>query len=336
MNCTWRYPDSTLTHRTDLTFPIDYINKIFIENEFRKLKRKKSTGVDELPPGMLKDCASEISKPLHHIINLSRKISVVPSTWKIAKISLAFRSGDSSLPENYRPISILPVLSKIPEKAVHKELMNYLETNKLLNDSQYGFRRKRSTKMASTLFCDNIRCEIDKCNLVGAVYSNLSKAFDTIGHAILLNKLKSYGIKFRELGWFHDYFFNRSQVVNVGNYSSRQEPIYCGVPQWSILGPLLFTLLYNDFVDHVSNSKIIMYEDDTVIYVGDKDAIKIEQCLNEDLRNISDYYRKNEMIIINLNKVKTAVMLFGYAQRLKTHGKLLQVVYQGHTINIVT
>ena len=181
----------------------------------------------------------------------------------------------------------------------------------------------------------DIHSEIDKDNLVGAVYINLSKAFDTIGHAILLIALKSYGIKVRELEWFHDYLFYRSQVVNVGNYSSRQEPSYCGVPQGSILGPLLFTLFYSDFVDHVSNSKIKIYADDTVIYVADKDVIKIEQFLNEDLRNISDYYRKNKLII-NLNKGKTEVMLFGSAQRLKTHGKLLQVVYQGHTINFVT
>ena len=120
--------------------------------------------------------------------------------------------------------------------------MNYLETNEFLNDSQYGFRRKCSTKIASILFCDNIRREIVKNNLVGAVYIDLSKAFDTIGHAILLNKLKSYGIKGRELRWFHDYLFNRSQVVNIGNYSSRHEPVHCGVPQGSILGPLLFTL----------------------------------------------------------------------------------------------
>ena len=266
MNCTRLYPDSTLSGHTDLTFSIDYIYKVSIENELRKLKRKSSTGVDELSAGMLKDCASEISKPLHHIINLSIKTSVIPSTWTIAKILSIFKSGDSSLPENYCPISVLPVLSKILKKAVHKELMNYLETIKLLSDSQYGFRCKRSIKMASTLFCDNIRREIGNGNLVGAVYIDLSKAFDTIGHVILLNKSKSYVIKGRELGCFHYYLFNRSHVANAGNYSSRQEPIYFGVSQGSIIGPIFFTLFYNDFVDHVSNSKIIMHADDTVIY----------------------------------------------------------------------
>ena len=99
---------------------------------------------------------------------------------------------------------------------------------------------------------------------MGAVYIDLSKAFDAISHAILLKKLKSYGFKGRELGWFHDYLFNRSQVVYVGNYFSCQEPIYCGVSQGSILGPLLFTLFCNDFVDHIPNSKVIIYADDTV------------------------------------------------------------------------
>ena len=91
------------------------------------------------------------------------------------------------------------------------------------------------------------------------------------------------------LGWFHDYLFNRSQVVHISNYSSRQEPIYCGLLQESILGPLLFGLFYNDFADHVPNSKLIMHADDTVIYEADKDVNKIDQCLNEDLHNISDY-----------------------------------------------
>ena len=120
---------------TDLTVRIDYIYKVFIENELSKLKRKRSTRVDELQPGILKDCASTIPKPLHHNINLSIKTSAVASTWKIAKISPIFKSADSSRPENYRPISILLVLSKMLQKAVHKELMNYLETNNLLNGS---------------------------------------------------------------------------------------------------------------------------------------------------------------------------------------------------------
>ena len=120
MNCTCRYPGSTLSHRTDLTFSISYKNKVFIENELHKLKHKKSTGVDELTPDMLKDCASEISKPLHCIINLSIKISVIPFTWKIAKISPIFKTGNSSFPQNYRPTSVLPVLSKILKKYVHK------------------------------------------------------------------------------------------------------------------------------------------------------------------------------------------------------------------------
>ena len=103
--------------------------------------------------------------------------------------------------------------------------------------------------MALTFFCDNSRREIDEINLVGTVYIGLLKAFDTIGHAVLLNKLKSYGIVGRELGWFHGYLFNRSLVDNnIDNYSSRHEPIYCGLPQVSILGPLLFTFFCNDFM----------------------------------------------------------------------------------------
>ena len=116
--------------------------------------------------------------------------------------------------------------------------------------------------------------------------------------------------------------FNRSQVVNIDDYSSLHEPIYCGLPRVSILGPILFTYIYNNFIDHDPNSEVIMYVDVTVIYVGDKDVNKIWEYLNEDLRNISDRHGKNELII-NLNKGKTEVILSCSAQQLKTHEKLL-------------
>ena len=333
-NFTWRFT-KLIPSRTNKTFVLGYVSKVFIEKELRLLKRQKATGIDDLPPGLLKDCAKVISGPLSHIINLSIKTCTVPFIWKIAKILPAFKSGNSSLPENYRPISILPVLSKILEKAVHAQLTEFLEIENLLNDCQYGFRSKRSTKLASTLLCDKIRKEIDGGNMVGAIYIDLTKAFDTIGHNVLLNKLPSYGIHGNDLSWFTDYLFNRSQVVEINNVRSKYEPIYSGVPQGSILGPLLFNILFNDFSDHVPKSSVIKYADDTVIYVGHSDAYIIERHLNTDMNSISQYFRENELII-NLKKGKTEVMLFGSSKRLKQSGKSLEVVYQGTAINMVT
>ena len=334
MNFVWRFTPQS-SPRTNKVFSTGYVSKIFIEKELRSLVRNKATGIDDLPPGMLKDCAALIAKPLCHIINLSLRSSTIPSIWKVAKITPIFKSGNTSLTENYRPISVLLVLSKILEKAMHLELISYLEREKLLHDSQYGFRSKRSTKLASTLLCDSIRREVDSGRLVGAVYIDLSKAFDTIGHAILLQKLQTYGITGKELAWFQDYLFYRSQIVELCNTQSKCEPIFCGVPQGSILGPLMFVIFYNDFVDYVSKSSVIMYADDTVIYVSDTDVFKIETYLNQDLEKISQYFRENELIM-NLKKGKSEVMLFGTAKRLKLHGKSLNVEYQGKQITFVS
>ena len=334
VNPSWRFVNSFMK-RTNKRFNFNYVSRVFILKELRSLKRQKATGVDELPPGMLKDCSFFIAGPLAHIINLSIKTSTVPSIWKIAKITPVFKSGDSSQPENYRPISVLPVLSKILEKAVHSNLISFLEDENLLNDCQYGFRSKRSTKLASTLFCDEIRREIDAGKMVGAVYIDLSKAFDTIGHAILFKKLEMYGVNRQELDWFVDYLFGRSQLVEINNTRSDKEPIYCGVPQGSILGPLLFIVFYNDFAESLAHSRLIMYTDDTVVYVAEKDVKNIEMKLNEDLERISKYFCMNELII-NLKKGKTEVMLFGTSKRLKTHGKEIEVTYDNVRVNFVT
>ena len=139
------------------------------------------------------------------------KTSTVPNIWKSAKVVPIFESGSHDLPEDYRPISVLPVLSKVFEKAVIYQLFQFLETNKLLSDSQYGFRKYRSTKLAAALLCDNIRKEMNNGNMIGAVYLDLSKAFDTIGHGLLPNKLNTYGVRGKELDWLTDYLFNRTQ-----------------------------------------------------------------------------------------------------------------------------
>ena len=143
-NFVWRY-NSKKSLRTNKTFHFSYISTSFVERELRKLKRNKATGTDLLPPNLLKDCSKVIAPPLAHILNMSINTNSVPNMWKSAKITPLFKSGNHESVENFRPISVLPVLSKILEKAVHEQFYNYLESNMLLSDSQFGFRKKRST-----------------------------------------------------------------------------------------------------------------------------------------------------------------------------------------------
>ena len=222
----------------------------FVEGELRHLNRNKATDIDSLPPNLLKDCSSFFGttiSTLAHILNLSLNTSTVPSMWKLA-ISSTFKSGNSG---HYRPISVLPVLSKILEKKVHQQLYNFLESNNLLYDCQFGFQKARSTKLATTLFCDKIRKEIDKGRLVGSIFLDLSKTFDTIGHGTLLEKLIRYAVCGPELAWFTDYLFNRSQLIEINNITSDKRSITSGVPQGSILGPLMFIIFFNDLKDSI-------------------------------------------------------------------------------------
>ena len=257
----------------------------------------------------------------------------VPTLWKQAIVSPIHNSGDKK-PENFRPISILPTFSKILEKAVRSQLSDFLENNNLLTDRQFGYRKNRSTKIASALLFDDIRSSIDKGELVGAVYIDLTKAFDTVGHAILLQKLREYGVSDTELKWFKSYLFNRNQQVRISNSLSNKQPLFTGVPQGSILGPLLFLIYFNDFPECLEKSKVIMYADDTVIYCNGKLKTQIESDLNHDLNKVSEYFDNNELIA-NLKKGKTETMLFGTARRLSMIDKILNVFYRGQLINYV-
>ena len=228
------------------SFKFSNISERDVFIKLRKLQRKKACGYDELPSGMLRDAASVILEPLAHIINMSLSSGIVPTKWKIAKVIPLYKSGPKSDIGNYRPISILPVLSKVLESLVHQKLISYLEENRLLYDHQFGFRSKRSTELAVTLLVDKIRKEADKGNITGAIYIDLSKAFDTMSHSSLLDKLPSYGIKDLELLWFTDYLFLRKQIVEYDGVYSNTESVTVGVPQGSILGPLVFLILFND------------------------------------------------------------------------------------------
>ena len=254
----------------------------------------------------------------------------------MAKVIPIFKSGSMAEIDNYRPISILPTLSKILEKMVHKQLMKLLEFNGFLSEHQFGFRPNRSTELAVTLFTDLIRKEADGGKATGAIFIDLSKAFDTISHSVLLEKLSRYGIQDNELNWFTDYLFLRNQIVQFKGVLSEPNPVFTGVPQGSILGPLLFLIHFNDVHKSLRYSKIITYADDSVIFTSSKDLDAIQHNLSEDINSLASWFRDNELII-NLKKGKTEVMLFGTAKRLSGFdGKELNLSVNGSRIDTTT
>ena len=169
--------------------------------------------------------------------------------------------------------------------------------------------------------------------MVGAVFIDLSKAFDTLGHSTLFAKLPTYGINGNELLWFTDYLFGRQQYVQLGKSTSSMQSVYSGVPQGSILEPLLFNFYFNDFVDRVLMANVLLYADDTVLYFAGKDVGIIERTLRRELEEVARYLDENELVI-NLKEGKTEVMLFGTAKRLSLKNRELSIKYRGREINV--
>ena len=174
-----------------------------------------------------------------------------------------FEAGDAKLVSNYRPISVLPTFSKIAEGLVYIRLENYIIENAILHQNQFGFRSKLSTCMALLELIDKLSRSIDDRQLTIGVFVDLAKAFDTVNHQVLLAKLEHYGIRGTALNWFRSYLSNRKQFVLINNFKSELKNINCGVPQGSILGPILFLLYIND-LNYVSKLlQTIMFADET-------------------------------------------------------------------------
>lgn len=215
------------------------VGKPFMLKQLKCLKLKKATGLDGLPARLLKDSVVGIADCVTHLVNLSIKSGTVLSEWKQAKVVPLFKSGNKDDLDNYRPISILQILSKILEKAVFHQRHSYLSENYLLSPYQSSFRANHSTQLAVTFLTDKIRGHTDKGLMTGAVFIDLKNAFDTVPRDGLLNKLFRYGIQDQPLSWFESYLTNRTQSVSIENHLSSAANISSGVPQGSVLGPPL-------------------------------------------------------------------------------------------------
>lgn len=241
------------------------------------------------------------------ICNQSLSEGIFPSQLKIAKITPVFKAGDRKIVSNYRPISILTALSKILEKIVVNQLNHYLLCNSILNPQQFGFRSGRSAENALQNILSSIYDAFSRNNLSLCVFLDLKKAFDTVNHSILLSKLQYYGIHGNAYAWFCDYFAGRKQFVVVNGVSSELLQVGCGVPQGSIVGPILFILYINDIVNCSSKLKLTIYADDTTLFYETNDLPNAIETLNIELSNISLWLYANQL---TLNVSKTHHMIF--------------------------
>ena len=295
--------------------PAPRTNSIFLEpvTEFEvndiilKLKPKNSSGFDEISTKLIKLSAPYIVSSLAHIINLSLLYGTVPKEMKLARVIPIYKKGEHSDISNYRPISLLPAFSKILERAMFNRVYKYLQCHNILFKHQYGFRKKHSTIHPVIHFLNDIASSLNDNNKEPtlALFCDLSKAFDIIDHNVLLYKLHHYGIRGTVHKWFVDYLSDRTQYVQIENIKSDKCNMSCGVPQGSILGPLLFLVFVNDIYLSCS-AHILSFADDTTMYISHKNIDVLFESANIMSQQLFNWFCANRLY---LNASKTRYML---------------------------
>ena len=228
---------------------------------------QKSSGYDDVSNYLLCKIVNVIKEPLYCVFNKSLASGKFPELLKLSKIVPLYKSGEKSIPDNYRPISLLPVISKVLEKLVFFRMVNHLEENKIVYLRQFGFRKGHSTTDAiMTLVGDILKC-FESNLMILSVFIDLKKAFDMVPHNLILEKLQVMGVQDTELIWFTDYLLERKQFVTINNQSSDVTSVNVSVPQGSLLSVILFQLLINDLPAFLKSCISILYADDTTLYV---------------------------------------------------------------------
>lgn len=280
------------------------ITTSMVRTIIESLDLSKAVGPDGVHNKILKAAANKISEPLCTLFNRSLDENIFPETWKIANVTPIYKKGDKYVCKNYRPISLLSCIGKLLERCVHGHVYNHLKENNLLTVSQSGFIKKDSTSYQLLAMYTDFCQAIDNRITTQSVFFDISKAFDRVWHAGLLRKLYAIGIRGTLHEWFRSYLSNRFQAVVIKGERSSYKKIPAGVPQGSVLGPLLFLIYINDIVNGIQSS-IKLFADDTSIYLSIDDVERRTHILNSDMLRINEWAKSWK---VDFNPGKTELM----------------------------
>jgi hypothetical protein len=272
----------------------------------KRFKPSDSVDIFDMSSNLIKEILCFIIEPLTFIINRCLHDGKFPSVLKLSRVVPIFKKGDRSCPSSYRPISITPIFSKILESVMYAQISSYLEQYDVISNEQYGFRRGRSTIDAIDSLVEKVLGVFETKGFAEATFCDLSKAFDCVDHEVLLNKLMYYGIRGQSHDLFKSFLDGRQQIVCIGSDKSDIINLKYGVPQGSVLGPLLFTLMIND-LPHFVNSQSILYADDTTFFNNSSELDELNTLTEDTLSQASVWFRANGLC---LNDSKTQKIIF--------------------------
>ena len=243
-----------------------------------------------------KECPiNKIFVVLKHIFNISLAKGVFPDKLKIARVTPIFKKGNNTAVTNYRPISVLPCFSKLLERKMYNRLYKFLLENNILYQKQFGFQNTHSTEHAILQLVNQITEAFSQGNYILGTFLDLSKAFDTVNHNILLEKLKANGIQSENLKLFRSYLSNRKQFILYVDFKPEMKIVKCDVPQGSILGPLLFLIFVNDLSNWTKVLDPVLFTDDTNLFCSDNNIRTLFETANQELSKINDWFLANKL-----------------------------------------
>ena len=289
------------------SFSFATMNPTDVQQAISDLKAGNGTDPDGLEIKFIKLASHVLAFPLSDLFNLSLSTCVVPSMWKSARVTPIHKGGDALDLNNYRPISIISSIAKVFEKLIFNQLFKYINDFSILSPNQSGFRPKFSTTTALLKFTNDVSSSLGNNMSTGAIFIDLTKAFDMVDHYMLLDKLHAIGLSKQSLLWFNSYLHSRRQRVSFQGYLSESLIMEKGVPQGSSLGPLLFSIFINDLPQICSDCLIHLYADDTVIYASNASISRIQSTLQSNFNAIQLWFHSNHLL---LNKKKSYSMLF--------------------------